>query len=71
MKRQMVSGLIALAFIAVATSMLRSHSSPANGTVGAAGMLPLQELQSAVRPNDLAVDDFEDRSLVFPRQTNQ
>jgi hypothetical protein len=47
MKRLMVSAFAAVALLAVATTMLRSHSLSANRLVGAAGMPSFQQLQNS------------------------
>ena len=71
MTRLMISAIASVALLAAATGMLRSHSFPTNGGASTAGMPTVQELQSAIRAEKLAVQDFEDRSLVFPRETKQ
>ncbi len=71
MKRQMILVLAVVALFAAATGLLRSHSPSTNGLVGTAGMArsTSQEPQSAVATDKLPVEEFEDRSLVFPRET--
>ncbi|MBR0816677.1 hypothetical protein [Bradyrhizobium liaoningense] len=66
MKRLMLCGLIAVASLVAATTLPRSHVSSINGTIGAArpgGM------QAGVQADKLPVQDFDDRSLVFPRES--
>ncbi|OAF19332.1 MULTISPECIES: hypothetical protein [Bradyrhizobium] len=65
MKLLMISGLTALAVIVGATNMLRSHPSSEN-RASVAGMPAMREMHKA-QQGRLAVEDFEDRSLVFPR----
>jgi hypothetical protein len=66
MKLLMISGLTVLALVAVATSMPRSHPLSAGHT-----SVAVQELQKLAQHSRLAVEDFEDRSLVFPRGTQR
>jgi hypothetical protein len=66
MKILMISGLAAFAVLTAATGMLRSHQSTESS---AAGMqVSVTQLHHAVRPNELPVQEFEDRSLVFPKE---
>lgn len=69
MTRLMISAIASVALLAAATSMLQSHSLPTNGGVRTAGMPTVQELQTAAGAERLPVQDFEDRSLVYPRET--
>jgi hypothetical protein len=68
MTRLMISAIASVALLAAATGMLRSHSFPTNA-VRTAGMPTVQELQSAAGVEKLPVQEFEDRSLVYPRET--
>jgi len=70
MKGLTISALAAVALLAAATSMLRSHSFSTNSLFGTAPMPTLQELQSA-GANKLPAEDFDDRSLVYPRETKR
>lgn len=70
MKLLMISGLTALALFVAATSMPRSHPS-SSGRTSVAGMPAMQEIQKAPQQGHLPVEDFEDRSLVFPRETRR
>ena len=67
MKRLVISVLAAVALLAGATGILRSRSVSTN--VGTAAMPTMQELQSEAGVDKLPVEDFEDRSLVYPRET--
>lgn len=67
MKRLMISGFAAVAVLAGATGLLRSRSASTN--VKTAAMPTMQELHSAAAVDKLPVEDFEDRSLVYPRET--
>jgi hypothetical protein len=69
MKRLMISAFAAVALLAAATNMLRSHSPSTDGLVATAGMPSLQELQSAADVNKLPTGEFEDRSLVYSTET--
>jgi hypothetical protein len=67
MKRLMISAFAAVALLAVATTMLWSHS-PSNGRpVKSADAMSLQELHNAANVNKLPIEDFEDQSLVFSK----
>jgi hypothetical protein len=66
MKRLMISAFAAVALLAAATTMLRSHSPTSDRPAGTAGMVSLQELpSSAADVNKLPIEDFEDQSLVY------
>ena len=66
MKRLMLSGMVSLALLAIATGAMRLHSRPISAT--AAGTQPSL---MAASPGILPVQDFDDRSLVFPRETSK
>lgn len=68
MKRLIFSVAIAIVAIGAATSVLRSHSL---FTFGKRGMPSIQELQSTNEASKLPAQDFEDRSLVFPRESTR
>jgi len=65
MKRLMISGLAAVALLAAATTMLRSHSASTDRSVGTSGMASLQQSRIATGSNKLPTENFEDMSLVF------
>jgi hypothetical protein len=65
MKRLMISGLAAVALLAAATTMLRSHSPSTDRPIGAADMTSLQQSRMATGSNKLPTENFEDMSLVF------
>ncbi|KGT75695.1 hypothetical protein JEY40_27375 [Bradyrhizobium japonicum] len=69
MKRLTICGLIAVASLVAATTVLQSHKWPIIGTVGAARIAGMPESQSGGQADKLPVQDFDDRSLVFPRET--
>jgi hypothetical protein len=68
MKRLTICGLIAVASLVAATTMLRSHTWPIARTVGAARMAGVQDSRTGAQIDKLPVQDFDDRSLVFPRE---
>lgn len=67
--------LITLAFLAVAlfaaTTVLRSHSISGNEPAKVAMMPSVQELQHATDTGKLPVEEFDDRSLVYPNRTSR
>lgn len=67
MKRLMISAFAAVALLAAATTMLRSHTPSVDRPVGNSGSLSPQEQQTAVAVNKLPIEDFEDQSLVFSK----
>jgi hypothetical protein len=64
MKRLMISATAAIALLAAATGMLRSHSSSAGRP---AGMMSLQELHKTTDVNKLPIEDVDDQSLVYSK----
>jgi hypothetical protein len=69
MTRLTILVLAAVALLGTATGILRSHSLSTIGATGTASMPTLQELNGATGTDKLPVEDFEDRSLVYPRET--
>jgi hypothetical protein len=67
MKYLNISLIAAVAILAAAAGILRSQALSSGEQVAAVGLLTLQEMQS-VSSGNLPVDDFDDRSLVFPRE---
>ena len=67
MKGLIITVIAAIVLATAATSMQRSHLLATNGKAGVAGIPSLQEMQSAADVNKLPAQDFEDRSLVYPR----
>jgi hypothetical protein len=65
MKRLLISAFAVFALLAAATTVLRSHSSATNFSVGTAGMMSVQELGAAAGVNKLPIEEFEDQSLVY------
>ena len=68
MKRLVLSVITALIAVGAATGVLKSH---ALFPFDKRGMPTIQELQSADKLGNLPVQDFEDHSLVFPREPRQ
>ncbi len=64
MKRLMISAIAAIALLAAATSMPRSHA-PSAGRP--AGMMSLQELRTTTDVNKLPIEEFDDQSLVYSK----
>ena len=71
MKRLMISGLAAVALLAAATTMLRSHSASTDRPVRAADMASLPQSRIATGSNKLPTENFEDMSLVFSTATKR
>ena len=64
MKRLMISAFAAVALLAVATTMLRSHTSSVDRPVG---MTSLRGFHAATDVNKLPTEDFDDQSLVYSK----
>ena len=63
--------IAALGLLAAVTGMPRSHSLSTVGLAGAGGASTLQDMQSGRSAEKLPVDEFDDRSLVFPRESRR
>ena len=63
-----VSFITAVGLLAAVTGIPRSHSGSTIGRAGTASTSILQDMQTA-RAARLSAEDFDDRSLVFPRQS--
>jgi hypothetical protein len=70
MKQLFILGLVSITLFAAAIGVLKSHPSPSSSTVGRAPASKSQQFGSVAHAN-LPVEDFEDRSLVFPRETKR
>jgi hypothetical protein len=64
----MVLFITAVGLLAAVTGIPRSHSISMIGRAGTGGASTLQDMQSGRSVDKLPVDDFDDRSLVFPRE---
>ena len=64
--------LIIVFFIAVVGLLVigipRSHSISTIGRAGTSSTSALQDMQSGRRADSLPIDEFDDRSLIFPRE---
>jgi hypothetical protein len=60
--------IAAVSLLAAVTSISRQHSDSTIGRAGAASTSTLRDMQSAGAAK-LPDEDFEDRSLVFPRES--
>jgi hypothetical protein len=61
----------AVGLLAAVTGIQRSHSISAIGRAGTDWASTLQEMQSGRSADKLPIEDFDDRSLVFPRETKR
>jgi hypothetical protein len=66
-----VSFIAAVSVIAALAGISRSHSGLTIGRAGTAHMSSLQDMQSARGADQLPAEDFDDRSLVFPRESRR
>ena len=71
MKGLMVAVITAFALLTAVLGFPRSHSVSAVGRADLASSSTLQELQGARGAAKLPTEDFDDRSLVFPRETTR
>ena len=70
MKGLVVAVIAAFALLTAVLGIPRSHSVSAVGRADLASG-SMQELQGARSAAKLPVEDFDDRSLVFPRETTR
>lgn len=70
MKLLIISLIAAFGLLVVATSIPRTRSLSTIGRAGTGTTSTLQEMQSA-RSDKLPIEDFDDRSLVFPRESKR
>ncbi len=68
MKLLMISGFAAVALLAAATTMLRSHSPSTDRPVAIADTMSSQTVAGATK---LPIEEFEDMSLVYPTVTKR
>jgi hypothetical protein len=66
-----VSFIAAVGLLAAVTGIPRSHSISTIGRAGTASSSTLQDMQSGRGTDKLPVEDFDDRSLVFPRESKR
>ena len=65
MNRRMIAGFVAIAVLAAATTMLRSHLFADSHAAATTGMASSQQRQTSTVVNKLPVEEFEDMSLVY------
>jgi hypothetical protein len=72
MKRLIIVCFVAaVGLLAALTGIPRSHSGLTTGRAGTASTSTLHDMQSARSMDNLPVEDFDDRSLVYPRETKR
>jgi hypothetical protein len=69
MKRRTITGFVAVALLAAATTTAATMRSRSPSAVLAAGMMSLQDLHPAAVINKLPIENFEDMSLVYSTAT--
>jgi hypothetical protein len=67
MRLLIISVFAAAVLLAAAPTMLRSHSPAADHIVGSASVISSEELHTATDVNKLAIEEFEDQSLVYSK----
>ena len=70
MKPLIISTIAAVGLLVALTSIPRTHSISTIGRAGGSASA-LQDMQSARSANKLPDGDFDDRSLVFPRESKR
>jgi len=65
MNRLIIAGFAAIAVLAAATTMLRSHSLTGSHAAVTTGMASSQQRQTSTVVNKLPIEEFEDMSLVY------
>ena len=68
MRRLLISGFVAVALLAVATT-LRSYSISSDGSATTTGMASLKKSPATAGVNKLPTEEFEDMSFVFSHPT--
>lgn len=67
----LISFIAAVGLLAAVTGVPRSQSISTIGDAGTGGTLALQDMHSRGNTAELPVDDFDDRSLVFSRESKR
>ena len=62
---------VVVGLVAVLTGIPLSHSGMTTGRAGTASAPTLHDMQSASSMDRLQAEDFDDRSLVYPRETKR
>jgi hypothetical protein len=65
MHRLIIAGFAAIAVLAAATTMLRSHSLTVSLGAATTGTALSQQRQTSTVVNKLPIEEFEDMSLVY------
>jgi hypothetical protein len=71
MKPLIICFIAAVGLLAAVTGIPRLHSISTVGRAGTSSTLTLQDMQSGRSADKLPVDEFDDRSLVFPRESKR
>ncbi|WP_441268749.1 hypothetical protein AB7G19_34755 [Bradyrhizobium sp. 215_C5_N1_1] len=71
MKPLIICSIAAVGLLVAVTGIPRSHSNATVGRAGTSSTSTLQGMQSGRSADKLPVDDFDDRSLVFPRDSKR
>ncbi|UGX92103.1 hypothetical protein G6321_00041310 [Bradyrhizobium barranii subsp. barranii] len=71
MKPLIIFSIAAVGLLAAVIGVPRSHSNATVGRAGTSSTSTLQGMQSGRSADKLPVDDFDDRSLVFPRDSKR
>ena len=71
MKILVISAIAVVALVVAANGMWRSHSLSTIGYALKGSSSTVQDMQSHRDIDKLPVEDFEDRSLVFPREARR
>jgi hypothetical protein len=71
MKGLIIVVITAIALLAAEAAVMRSNSVLTIGGTETKNSSTWQEMQSARSVDKLPVEDFEDRSLVFPRESKR
>lgn len=63
--------IAAVGLLAALAGVPRSHSGLTTGRAGTSSTSTLHDMQSARSMDKLPVEDFDDQSLVYPRETKR
>ena len=66
-----ISFIAVIGLLAAVTGIPRSHSLSTIGRAGTASSSTFREMQSGRSVDKLPVDEFDDLSLVFPRESKR
>ena len=65
MNRLIIAGFAAIAVLAAATTILRSHALTGSHAAVTTGMASSEQRQTSTVVNKLPIEEFEDMSLVY------